>query len=99
MTVELQYLLALYALAVTIGLGILIGALLNAHRAIKLMGLAAEARQAIGKVEESVKKTIDEAEEIIKQAKAKVKTTPKTRSALQKEATKAILSRKSPVRK
>lgn len=89
MTVEAQFLLALYALAVTVGFGLVVYALMDAKRTIRMLGLAAEARQVLNKVEESVKKTIAEADEIISEAKRKVKTAPKTRAATQKAAAKS----------
>lgn len=81
MSVEVQFLLALYSLAVTVGLGLVVYALMDAKRTIRLLGLAAEAKNAVAKCEESVKKTIAEAEEIIKKAEGKIKSAPKRPAA------------------
>lgn len=79
MSVEFQFLLALYAIAATAAVIILI--MKGKYDRECIEKLTEIANKAVVKVEESVKKTIAEADEIIKKAEAKVKSAPKKPAA------------------
>lgn len=96
MTVEAQFLLALYSIIVTVGLIAAVYALIDAKRTINMVGLAAKAKKDAACFEESVRKTMAEADAIVLKAKTKTQTEPKTRAATQKAVAKgrAVTQRK-----
>lgn len=87
MTVETQFLLAMYSIVVTICFGFVAYSLFEAKRTIRLVGLAAKAKEAVRSFEASTQQLIAEAEEIVRKAKAKTEAEAKPRPAPRKAVT------------
>ena len=88
MTVEEQFILAIYAIVVTIGLAATVYSLVLAKRTVKALGLIAEARLVMA-VDASVKRVLDEADAIVEVAKAKTKAAPRKRAPAAKKVVAA----------